>query len=156
MNKRRVLVLCTGNSCRSQMAEGLIRHFLGERWEAYSAGTRPAGYVHPLAVQVMRELGVDISGQRSKSVDEVRDTAFDLVVTVCDEAARECPVWPGGGQQVHVGFPDPAGATGSETERLEVYRRVRDAIRQHLLPLLEQFEKTGQVAGEVIGGLAEE
>lgn len=147
MSKKRVLVLCTGNSCRSQMAEGLINHFLGETWEAQSAGTRPAGYVHPLAVQVMQELGVDISQQRSKSVDEVRHQTFDLVVTVCDDAAENCPVWLGRERVVHIGFPDPAKATGTEEERLAAFRHVRDAIRQRLLTFLQEFEQAGQPAG---------
>ena len=140
MNKKHVLFLCTGNSARSQMAEGLINHFLGDRWEAFSAGTKPAGYVHPLAVRVMAELGINISAQRSKSVDEFREAAFDLVVTVCDDAARNCPVWLGKGKRVHLGFPDPAAATGSEDERLEVFRQVRDGLRQRVFAHLEQVE----------------
>jgi len=146
IERRQVLFLCTGNSCRSQMAEGLVNHFLGERWEAHSAGTHPAGYVHPLAVQAMAELGIDISSQRSKSVDEFRSADLDLVVTVCDNAAENCPVWlpvPGAqtqggrGKQRHIGFPDPAVATGSEAERLEVFRQVRDDIRQKVVSHLE-------------------
>ncbi|MDY7039652.1 MAG: arsenate reductase ArsC [Chloroflexota bacterium] len=140
MNKKHVLFLCTGNSARSQMAEGLINHFLGDRWEAFSAGTKPAGYVHPLAVRVMAELGINISAQRSKSVDEFREAAFDLVVTVCDDAARNCPVWLGKGKRVHLGFPDPAAATGSEDERLEVFRQVRDGLRQKVFAHLKQAE----------------
>jgi arsenate reductase len=138
MNKRRALFLCTGNSARSQMAEGLVNHLLGDQWEACSAGTRPAGYIHPLAVEAMAELGIDISAQRSKSVDELRDAEFDLVVTVCDHAAKNCPAWLGGGQVKHMGFPDPAAASGSEAERLEVFRRVRDAIREQVLGYLMQ------------------
>ena len=131
--KKRVLLLCTGNSARSQMAEGLVNHFLSETWEAYSAGTDPAGYVHPLAVQAMAELGIDISEQRSKSVDEFRNTAFDLVVTVCDNAAENCPLWLGKGCVVHIGFPDPAQVTGTQAERLAAFRRVRDQIRWQVL-----------------------
>jgi arsenate reductase len=93
--RRKILFLCTGNSARSQMAEGLVNHFLGDEWEAYSAGTAPAGYVHPLAVKAMAELGIDISAQRSKSVGEFRDAQFDLVITVCDQAAQNCPLWLG-------------------------------------------------------------
>jgi arsenate reductase len=137
MNQRRVLFLCTGNSCRSQMAEGLTNYFLGEAWEAHSAGTDPAGYVHPLAVQAMRELGMDISNYRSKSTDEFQDTHFDLVVTVCDQAAENCPVWLGGERIIHIGFPDPAKATGSYTEQLDVFREVRDTIRDRVLGYLE-------------------
>jgi len=137
MDKRRVLFLCTGNSARSQMAQGLVGHFVSDRWAAHSAGTAPAGYVHPMAVQVMAELGIDISGQRSKSVSEFRDVALDLVITLCDDAAQNCPLWLGRGQVVHMGFPDPAQATGTEDEKLAVFRRVRDDIRQRVLDYLD-------------------
>ena len=138
MIKKQVLFLCTGNSCRSQMAEGLVNHFLGDRWAAHSAGTQPSGCVHPLAVQAMSELGIDISAGRSKSVDEFREASFDVVVTVCDEAAENCPVWLGQGRVVHQSFPDPARATGSRNEKLAVFREVRDAIRLQLLAYLER------------------
>ncbi|HIP96365.1 MAG TPA: arsenate reductase ArsC [Anaerolineae bacterium] len=138
MTKKRVLLLCTGNSARSQMAEGLVRHFLGDRWEAYSAGTAPTGYVHPLAVQVMAEWEIDISGQRSKSVDEFRHTDFDLVITVCDDAAENCPVWLGRGRVIHIGFPDPARAIGDPAEQLALFRQVRDAIWQRIPACLEK------------------
>jgi arsenate reductase len=134
--KKTVLFLCTGNSCRSQMAEGLVNHSLGDGWEAYSAGTAPAGYVHPLAVEVMAELGIDISRQQSKSADRFRDATLDLLVTVCDDAPENCPVWPGWGRKVHIGFEDPARATGSDEERLAVFRRIRDEIRQEVPALL--------------------
>jgi arsenate reductase len=134
--KKRVLFLCTGNSARSQMAEGLVDHYLGDEWRAYSAGTDPAGYVHPLAVRVMAELGIDISQQRSKSVEAFRGGEFERVVTVCDDAAENCPVWLGQGHRVHLGFPDPARATGSEEERLAVFRQVRDGLRRALFELL--------------------
>ena len=137
MSKKQVLFLCTGNSCRSQMAEGLVNHFLGDAWEAYSAGTQPSGYVHPLAIQAMLELGINISGYRSKSVEEFRADRFDLVVTLCDDAAENCPLRLGGGRVIHIGFPDPARATGSHTEQLYVFRLVRDAIRQEVLAYLE-------------------
>ena len=140
MGKKRVLFLCSGNSARSQMAEGLVNHLLGDRWEAYSAGTASTGHVHPLAIQAMAELGIDISRQRSKSVDEFRDTNFDLVITVCDQAAQNCPLWLGPGQVKHMGFPDPAAATGSEAERLEVFRQVRDGLNQEVLRYLEETE----------------
>ena len=136
-----VVFLCTGNSCRSQMAEGLVNHYLGDEWRAYSAGTDPAGYVHPLAVRAMSELGIDISRQRSKSADELQGTQFDMVTTVCDDAAENCPVWLGGGHKVHVGFEDPARATGSEEERLAVFRRVRDEIRREILSFLVSREQ---------------
>ncbi len=128
MSTKTVLFLCTGNSCRSQMAEGLVNHFLGEQWEAYSAGTDPAGYVHPLAIQVMAELEIDISQNRSKSTAEFRYVGPDLVITVCDDAAENCPVWLGQGRVTHIGFPDPAKAIGSEAERLIAFREVRDDI----------------------------
>ncbi len=134
--RRRVLFLCTGNSARSQMAEGLVNHFLGDEWEAYSAGTAPAGYVHPLAAQVMAEVGIDISRQRSKSVNEFYEAEFDLVVTVCDNAAESCPVWLRQGRAVHIALPDPARATGTETARLAAFRHVREEIRQRVFGYL--------------------
>ena len=133
MSKKRVLFLCTGNSCRSQMAEGLVNYFLTGMWEAYSAGTTPAGYVHPMAIQVMSDLNIDISRNRSKSANEFRNTDLDLVVTVCDDAAENCPVWLGSGRVAHISFPDPAKATGTESERLAVFRRVRDDIQTKVL-----------------------
>jgi len=132
MNKSRVLILCTGNSARSQMAEGLLRRDdAGERFEVFSAGTRPSA-VRPEAIAVMAELGVDISGQRSKSVEEFRGQSFDYVLTVCDAARESCPVFPGAGRRLHHSFDDPAAATGSEAERLAVFRRVRDELRAWL------------------------
>jgi arsenate reductase len=132
MSKSKILFLCTGNSCRSQMAEGLVNYYMGNNWRAYSAGTKPTGEVHPLAVTVMAELGIDISGQRPKSADELRDRRLDLVVTVCDSAAEECPVWLGKGKTVHISFPDPAEATGTEEERLAFFREVRDDIHRRV------------------------
>jgi arsenate reductase len=139
VSKKRVLILCTGNSARSQMGEGLVNHLIGDRWEARSAGTEPAGYVHPLAVQAMGELGADISSQYSKSVNEFRDMEFDVIITVCDDAARNCPVWLGKGRAVHIGFPDPAAAAGSEAERLEVFRQVRDGLRREIIGYLNKL-----------------
>ena len=135
--RKQVLFLCTGNSCRSQMAEGLVNHYLGDEWKACSAGTDPAGYVHPLAVQAMSDLGIDIALQRSKSIEEFREADFDTVVTVCDDAAENCPVWLGKGRKIHIGFEDPARATGSYEERLAVFRRIRDEIRQEVFDFLE-------------------
>jgi len=129
MKRKRVLFLCTGNSARSQMAEGLVNAFRSDQWEAVSAGTEPSGQVHPLAIRAMAELGVDIAEQRSKGVAEFGNTSLDLVVTVCDRANQTCPVWLGKGKRLHRGFDDPAAAIGSEEERLEVFRRVRDEIR---------------------------
>jgi arsenate reductase len=125
------------------MAEGLVNHFLGEHWEAFSAGTAPAGYVHPLAVQAMAELGIDVSVQRSKSVDELRDTEFDFVITVCDNAAKDCPIWLGPGRVKHMGFPDPAAVTGGEAEQLEVFRQVRDGLRRKIFAYLKHRENLG-------------
>jgi len=146
MGKKRVLFLCTGNSARSQMAEGLVNHDRGEVWQASSAGTAPAGYVHPLAVRAMAEVGIDISQQRSKGVDEFRGVAFDLVVTVCDRAAENCPIWLGYGQRVHLGFPDPSAATGAEEARLEAFRRVRDDMARTVLDYLQGVERGKQNA----------
>lgn len=136
MPKKKVLFLCTGNSCRSQMAEGLVNHFLKDAWTAYSAGTAPAGYVHPMAIQTMSELGIDISGQRSKSTAEFRDIDLDVVITVCDDAAENCPVWLGSGKIVHASFPDPARARGSEAARLAAFQRIRDDIGQKVVDYL--------------------
>lgn len=138
MNKKQVLILCTGNSCRSQMAEGLINHYLGNTWQAYSAGTAPSGYVHPLAIKAMAELGVDLSQNRSKSTDEFRTITLDQVITVCDDAAENCPLWLGSGNVTHIGFPDPVKATGSDQEIFAVFRQVRDDIREQVLSYLSQ------------------
>ena len=148
MHKQRVLILCTGNSCRSQMAEGMINHFLGDRWRAYSAGTEPSGYVHPLAIEAMAELGIDISDGYSKKPDVYRDIIFDLVITVCDDAAETCPVWLREGKVEHIGFYDPAKAEGSEEERMAVFRRVRDEIRARALPYLQDFAAAAPTANE--------
>ena len=131
----RVLFLCTHNSSRSQMAEGLLRARGGDRYAVFSAGTHPRG-VHPLAIQVMREIGIDISeptGHRAKSLDEFAgQPPMDLVVTVCDDAAEECPYFPGARRQEHWSFPDPSAVTGSEEERLAAFRSVRDAIAERI------------------------
>ena len=136
--RKRVLILCTGNSCRSQMAEGWVNHLLGDRWEAHSAGTDPAVAVHPLAVRVMAEVGVDISAALPKSLGPCLDQLWDLVVTVCDSARESCPVFPRAVEQIHISFRDPACATGSEAERLAVFRAVRDDIRERLVGALQQ------------------
>ncbi len=137
MTKRKVLFLCTGNSCRSQLAEAIVNARLSDEWEAVSAGTYPSGYVHPVALRVLREIGIEHQG-RSKSVAEFRTVPFDLVVTVCDSAAEECPVWLGQGKRVHLGFPDPAKATGTDEEVLTVFRVVRDSIAQKIPVLLAE------------------
>lgn len=139
--KHRVLFLCTGNSCRSQLAEAIVNARLGDEWQAYSAGTKPAGHVHPNALRVLAEIGIEHPG-RSKSVQEYRDQPFDLVVTVCDAAAEDCPLWLGQGQRVHLGFPDPAKATGTEAEILTAFRRVRDDIGEQIPGLLRRWQAT--------------
>ena len=124
-NKKRVLILCTGNSARSQMAEGLLRHNAGDRFEVESAGTK-ASFVRPEAIAVLRELGIDISRHHSKNVNEFEGQDFDYVITVCDHARESCPVFFGRAKKLHHDFEDPAAAEGSEAERLAVFRRVRD------------------------------
>lgn len=128
--KERVLILCTGNSARSQMAEGLLRAMAGERFEVFSAGTQPSR-VNPLAITAMNERGIDISAHRSKSLDEFAAERFDYVITVCDHAKESCPVWPGA-RAIHRSFEDPAAAEGGEEEKLAVFRRVRDEIERWL------------------------
>jgi arsenate reductase len=129
--KKRVLLLCTGNSARSQMAEGLVRHDGGGRFEVESAGVSPS-HVRPEAIVVMREIGICISGQRSKSVEEFAGQEFDYVITVCDNAREQCPIYPAETERIHWSFDDPAAAKGGEAERLAVFRRVRDEIRARL------------------------
>ena len=130
-DKQRVLILCTGNSARSQMAEGLLRHDAGERFEVESAGTR-ASFVRPEAVAVMREVGVDISWHRSKNVAELDGQRFEYVITVCDNARETCPIFFGTAKKLHHNFDDPAAYFGSDNERLAVFRRVRDELRAYL------------------------
>lgn len=129
-----VLILCTGNSARSQMAEGLLRHDAGDRFLMESAGTKPST-VRPEAIAVMKELGIDISGHRSKSVDEFAGRQFDYVLTVCDNAKEGCPVFPGNTMTIHQSFQDPPALQGSEHDRLAVFRRVRDELRRYLRTL---------------------
>jgi arsenate reductase len=135
---RSVLFLCTGNSCRSQIAEAIVNARLSDDWRAFSAGTVPAGYVHPKAIQVLDEIGIKHVGE-SKSADQFRDMDLDLVVTVCDDAAENCPVWLGKGKRVHLGFADPAKAQGTDEEQLTVFRSVRDAIVQQVPELLSRL-----------------
>ncbi len=141
MKKQRVLILCTGNSARSQMAEGLLRHDAGERFEVESAGTKPSS-VRPEAIAAMRELGIDISGHRSKSVTEFDGQYFDYVITVCDSARESCPVFFGTAKRLHHSFEDPAALDGSEQERLAQFQRVRDELREY-------FEKFVQAEAPV-------
>jgi arsenate reductase len=135
-DKKRVLILCTGNSARSQMAEGLLRHLAGERFEVESAGVEPS-HVRPQAIESMREAGIDISNQRSKSVDEFAGQEFDYVITVCDNARERCPVFPGKTKRIHWSFDDPAEAVGDEAARLAVFRRVRDEIKGRLSEFID-------------------
>jgi|SRR5579863_2535832 len=141
-DKKRVLILCTGNSARSQMAEGLLRHDSGDRCEVFSAGTRPSK-VRPEAIAVMRELGIDISGHRSKSVDEFTGQPFDYVITVCDNARENCPLFPGHAVAIHKAFEDPAAVEGSQQERTAVFRRVRDEIRSYLRAFTRDVVEAG-------------
>lgn len=124
-----VLILCTGNSCRSHLAEGILRAAAGDLFEVQSAGSKPAGHVHPLAIQVMHEVGIDISTHRSKSMAEFLATPVETVITVCGHADQACPVFPGQVNRHHWPFDDPAHATGTEAEKLAMFRRVRDGIR---------------------------
>jgi arsenate reductase len=126
--------LCTGNSCRSQIAEAFVNARLSEQWEALSAGTRPAGYIHPKALAALAEIGIQHTG-RSKSMDEFQGADFDVVVTVCDSAAEDCPAWLGKGKRIHHSFPDPA-----KTDDMADFRTVRDAIGREITSLLEKYE----------------
>ena len=128
--KPTLLVLCTGNSCRSHLAEGLLRAAAGDLFEVASAGSKPAGYVHPLAIDVMKEIGIDISGHRSKHLSEFLDQNVETVITVCGNADQVCPIFPGQVNRHHWPFDDPAHATGTEEEKLAVFRRVRNEIRR--------------------------
>ena len=130
-DKKRVLILCTGNSARSQMAEGLLKNMAGDRFEVESAGVAPSA-VRPEAIEAMSEIGIDISGHRSKSVDEFVDQNFDYIITVCDNAKESCPVFPGNAFRLHWSFDDPAAVEGTEVERLAAFRKIRDQIAERL------------------------
>jgi|SRR5665648_481526 len=129
---KRVLFLCSGNSCRSQIAQAIVNHYLPGEWLVFSAGTRPTGYIHPLVFQVLQEIGINHTGS-SKSLDEFRNQHFDLVITVCDDAKENCPLWLGDGNKQHIGFPDPAVAEGNSEQILMVFRDVRDQIIDKIL-----------------------
>lgn len=135
--KKRVLFLCTHNSCRSQMAEGLVNHFLGDCFQALSAGTE-ATRVNPLAARVMSEIGIDLAGHRSKTLDEFAGQPFDYVITLCGDANEKCPLFFGGVQRVHIGFDDPSRLKGTEDEVLPEYRRVRDEIKARVTLFLSE------------------
>jgi arsenate reductase len=141
MNTTRVLVLCTGNSARSQMGEGLFREEGGGAYEVSSAGTRPSR-VRPEAIAAMREIGIDISGHRSKPVDEFAGQAFDFVVTVCDSARDACPIFPGATGRIHWSLEDPAAVEGSEEERLAAFRRIRDQLRDRVKTFVRERAQT--------------
>ena len=130
-DKKRVLILCTGNSARSQMAEGLLRYDAGDRFDVFSAGTQP-GRVRAEAISVMRELGIDISGHHSKGVNEFTGQSFDYVLTVCDNARETCPIFPGHSMHIHHSFDDPAAVQGTDEERLAAFRKVRNELRTYL------------------------
>lgn len=134
--KKKVLFLCTGNSCRSQMGEALVNHYKGKSWEAYSAGTRPSGYVHPLAIRALKEIKVPVGVLTSKMPDALTHIKFDRVYTVCSSAAEDCPVWLREGEVVHLPFDDPADATGTVEEKFAVFERVRDEIRAQIVDQL--------------------
>ncbi len=127
--KKRVLILCTGNSCRSQMAEGVLRHYGGDRYDVFSAGTKPSS-VNPLAIQVMKEIGIDLSGQRSKHVDEFTGQTFDYIITVCDNVRESCPYFPGNAKRLHWSFPDPPHQKEPDESALAEFRKVRDMIHE--------------------------
>ncbi len=139
MSKEKVLLLCTGNSARSQMAEGLFRHEAGDRYEVNSAGTRPSA-VRPEAIAVMNEIGIDISGHRSKSIDEFIGREFDCVITVCDNANQSCPVFPGKTLRLHWPFEDPAAVEGSEDQRKAAFRKVRDRLHSRIKAFLAEVK----------------
>lgn len=136
-DKKRVLILCTGNSCRSQIAEALVNAFLSEDWQAFSAGTAPSGMVHPLAVRAMAEIDIDISEGITDSVEIYREMQLDLVITVCDNAAQNCPVWLGDEEVRHMPFDDPTKLVGSDSDRISACRKVRDLMRERILRYLK-------------------
>jgi arsenate reductase len=138
----RILILCTGNSARSQISEGLFRNLGGDGVEAHSAGTHPAGMVHPLAVESMRERGIDITSQYSKSMDVYKGQSFDYVITVCDEAHQECPFFPGARHQLHWSTPDPSFVAGSEKDRLDAFRNTVASLEQRIRDFLEDVKRT--------------
>lgn len=143
MSNQSILILCTGNSCRSQMAEGFLKAY-DPSLEVHSAGTRPSEMVHPLAIKVMTEVGIDLSSHRPKSLNAFLDRPFDYVITVCDNAKESCPIFTGKvGQRLHLGFDDPAEATGSEEEVLAVFRRVRDEIAARFRQFFDENLRRG-------------
>ena len=142
MQKMKVLFLCTGNSCRSQMSEGMLRFFANDQFEVYSAGTEPTPKVNPLAVRVMKELGIDISGQYPKHVREFLNQSFDFVITTCNDAKKACPVFPGKTTNIHWDLKDPAEARGTKAERLMVFREMRNVIYLNIMAFLKKYGKS--------------
>lgn len=137
---KKILILCTGNSCRSQMAEGFLKSF-DSQLEVYSAGTNPSKQIHPKAIQVMKEVGIDLSKNHPKTVDKFLNESFDFVITVCDNAKETCPVFIGKvGKQLHIGFEDPAEAVGTEEEIFNTFRRIRDEIKEEFKKFVQQIE----------------
>lgn len=134
--KKRILFLCTGNAARSQMAEGLARAFHGDEWEVFSAGSRPAGWVHPLAIRALAEIGIDASGQTSKSAEELLEQPFDVVVTVCDKAAKDCPVWPGAKRIEHWPIVDPSWGPDDPATRFDRFVETRNELQRRIDELL--------------------
>lgn len=138
MTEKRVLFLCIHNSCRSQLAEAMVNHDLADQWQAFSAGTEPSGCVHPLAIKVLEEIGIHHQGS-SKSIQQFYGENFDLVVTICDDTVGNIPIWRGAGKKLHLNFPDPARATGSEDEVIADFRAVRDDIRMLIIGILKDY-----------------
>ncbi|MCA9916162.1 MAG: arsenate reductase ArsC [Anaerolineae bacterium] len=138
--KHKVLILCTANSARSQMAEGLLRHLAGDYMEVHSAGSKPS-VVNPFAIQAMEKRGIDITGHRSKHLSEYLQASFDYVITVCDNAAETCPVFPGKAERIHWGFPDPAGVEGNDEDILNSFISVRDGLEKNLSEWVDSLEK---------------
>ena len=136
VKRKTVLFLCNGNSCRSQMAEAMVNYYLADRWQAFSAGVVPAGFVHPMAIKVLAELGIDHKGV-SKGVEQFIGHKFDWVITLCSEAEHNCPVWLGEGKKQHIGFSDPAQVTGTEQEKVEAFRKVRDEMLIRIVEYLK-------------------
>ena len=148
--KPAVLILCTGNSCRSHMAEGILRSLADDLFEVHSAGSKPAGHVHPLAIRAMAEIGIDISAHRSKHMNEFLHTPIETVITVCGVADQACPIFPGQVNRHHWPFDDPAHATGSDEEKLAVFRRVRDEIRRAFTAYADGRRDASKTAGAVL------
>jgi arsenate reductase (thioredoxin) len=146
-SKPTILILCNGNSCRSHMAEGILRASVGDLVNVQSAGSKPAGYVHPLAIKVLAEIGIDISGHRSKHMDEFLAQPVHTVITVCGKADQACPVFPGQVNRHHWPFDDPAHAVGTEAEQMEVFRRVRDEIRRVFEAYADGLRDAGRQSG---------